>query len=236
MKFAKNKSSLNIPKKNLQFNQGSTLMELVMIGSVFSIIILVLISPSFSNPNVISSIALLICSGWLSLGFGGFIYDFWFKQCIKKLKKLPKSHDEKNIGKKTIISFFLIFILLSVLMNYLTTSAVFVFLLCFFPLVGNVLMHFSQGSTNNILVTLKARFSSVSSLRKIIVDSYQKGDGPNGIPGYTQEYSEKYADQDLKNVYQSDDLMVINSIKVRSAYVIQNYLEENKFEYKIVIK
>ena len=236
MKFAKNKSSLNIPNKNLQFNQGSTLIELVMIGFVFSMIIFVFISPAFLKPNVITKIALLICSGWLCLGLGGFIYDFWFKKRIKKLKKLPNPYYEKNISKKTIISIFLIFILLSVLMNYLTTSFVFVFLLCIFPLVGNVLMYFSQGSTNNILVTVKARFSSLSSLRKIIVDSYRKGDGANGIPAYNQEYSEKYADQDLKNVDQSDDLIVIKSIKVRSAYVIQNYLEDNKFECKIAIK
>jgi len=236
MKVAKNKSSLNIPKKNLQFNQGSTLIELAMIGFVFSLIMSVLISPIFSNPNVISSITLLICSGWLSLGLGGFIYDFWFKKRIKKLKKLPKSIYENNIVNKNIISMSLMFIFLSVLMNYLTTSIVFVFLLCFFPLVGNVLMYFSQGSTNNILVNVKARFSSVSLLREIIVDSYRKGDGKNGIPAYTQEYSEKYADQDLKNVHQSDDLIVIKSIKVRSAYVIQNYLEKNKLEFKIVMK
>ena len=236
MNFAKNKSSLNISKKNLQFNQGSTLIELVMIGFVFSMIIFVFISPSFLKPNVITKIALLICSGWLCFGLGGFIDDFWFKQRIKKIKKLPKSYYDNDIRNKSIVSFFLIFIFLSLLMNYLTTSIVFVFLLCFFPVVGNVLMYFSQGSRSNILVTLKARFSSVGLLREIIVDSYRKGDGENGIPPYTQEYSEKYADQDLKNVDQSDDLIVIKSIKVRSAYAIQNYLEKNKLEFKIVIK
>ena len=236
MKFAKNKSSLNIPKKNLQFNEGSTLIELVSIGFVFSMISCIVLSPALIKPNLISRIAILICSGWFCLGFGGFIYDFWFKKSIKKLKKLPKPYDEKNISKKTNISILLTFILLSVLMNYLTTSVLFVFLLGFFPLVGNVLIYFSQSSTNNILVNVKARFSSVSSLRKIVIDSYRKGDGANGIPAYTQEYSEKYADQDLKNVDQSDDLIVIKSIKVRSAYVIQNYLEDNKFECKIAIK
>ena len=57
MKFAKNKSSLNIPNKNLQFNQGSTFIELVMIGFVFSMIIFVFISPAFLKPNVITKIA-----------------------------------------------------------------------------------------------------------------------------------------------------------------------------------
>ena len=234
MKFTENKLSLNIHKKNIQYNQGSTLIELTFIGFVFSIILMVFISPALIKPNIISRIGLLISSGWLCFGLGGFIDDFWFKQDIKRIKKLPKSYYVDDI--KSIISFILIFIFLSILMNYLTTSVLFTFLLCIFPVVGNVLLYFSQSSRYNILVTVKAKFSSVNIFREIIIDSYRKGDGENGIPSYTQEYSEKYADQDLKNVIQSDDLIVIKTIKVRSAYAIQNYLEKNKIEFKILIQ